>query len=318
MKELKLIKAFYKCYSINVSRDEIYLITFGGNQIKIYMLDTFELIKIFNDIKNPGNIIFSRSNFDLFLAQSTKNDIGIFSLKNLTLEKKLSCKSKDTQNCTSLFSPDNLCIVSGIYKGINNTISTIDVNSGKIETHLNLENSFVRFIEYCSNDILLFSIFDRSGIENEQIPKSYLLKWKYPFEEKKPETIKSNLVSEWDYIKISYDNNKFAFYMTVYDQKYTGKLIITDKTLNNKILEYTITNSEGYFCGLNWSYDDRYIALTFSNKIQIIKVEECRCIRTIEVEYAMTSNFTRNEKYFTIGTMNRGYIFELEEVLTEQ
>ncbi|MPW26725.1 hypothetical protein GC105_13105 [Alkalibaculum sp. M08DMB] len=195
-------------------------------------------------------------------------------------------------------------------------IALICLDSGEVKKLMSLENCVIRQIQFNSTtQEYLFEVFDRNGLEHEDncVDTTYILKWKYPFEENKPQKITSLFIKEWSVTKLSNWNDKYALYddTTATQQK----LVITDQNLSERIGMYISEGNKGYFCRINWSSDDKYIALTYSEVVEIIRVEDCICIRQIKIDFAMATVFSPDGIYFAIEAMSKVYLFKTSDLI---
>lgn len=315
MESFNYIKKFKKANYIQFSQNGDYIVRVSGNEIAVIDTKSFNELNVYKEIKQAGKIAFAFNNENLFASESAIKKLGVFNLNNELSAKIYSVtKSNDYQDYNIYFAPDDKKIICGIYNVNNNTISTLDLETSKVENIRVFENAFVKKIQYCNNsNQYLFSIFDREGrvVNGERYPITYILKWKYPFELNEPTEIKTELILEWDDISYNSNSKKYALY-----DWHNKILIVTDNTMGKEVARYILNDNRlGYFSNLNWSNDGKYIVMTFLNLVKIIRVRDANCIKEFKVSSGLYSEFSPDSKLLVIGTAKSGYLVDISEFL---
>lgn len=315
MESFNYIKKFKKANYIQFSQNGDYIVRVSGNEIAVIDTKSLNELNVYKEIKQAGKIAFAFNNENLFASESAIKKLGVFNLNNELSAKIYSVtKSNDYQDYNIYFAPDDKKIIYGIYNVNNNTISTLDLETSKVENIKVFENAFVKKIQYCINsNQYLFSIFDREGrvVNGERYPITYILKWKYPFELNEPTEIRTELILEWDDISYNSNSKKYALY-----DWHNKILIVTDNTMGKEVARYILNDNRlGYFSNLNWSNDGKYIVMTFLNSVKIIRVMDANCIKEFKVSSGLYSEFSPDSKLLVIGTAKSGYLVDISEFL---
>lgn len=315
MESFNYIKKFKKANYIQFSQNGDYIVRVSGNEIAVIDTKSLNELNVYKEIKQAGKIAFAFNNENLFASESAIKKLGVFNLNNELSAKIYSVtKSNDYQDYNIYFAPDDKKIICGIYNVNNNTISTLDLETSKVENIKVFENAFVKKIQYCINsNQYLFSIFDREGrvVNGERYPITYILKWKYPFELNEPTEIRTELILEWDDISYNSNSKKYALY-----DWHNKILIVTDNTMGKEVARYILNDNRlGYFSNLNWSNDGKYIVMTFLNSVKIIRVMDANCIKEFKVSSGLYSEFSPDSKLLVIGTAKSGYLVDISEFL---
>ena len=318
MENFNYIKKFNSARYVQFSPKGNYIVGVSNNRITVIDIKNYNELYVYKDLKEPGKIAFAFNNDKLFASQSAIKKLGVFNLNNeLTAKIYKLTKSDDYQNYNICFTPENKKIICGIYNIKNNTISTLDLETSKIENLMVFENSFVNKIQYCHIDnSYLFSIFEREGhiVNGEAYSSTYILKWKYPFDLNTPEEIRIELTLTWSDICYNSTTKQFALYD--WDNKV---LIITDSTISKEVVRHSlIDKSTGYFYNLNWSYDGQYVVMTFLNTVKIIRVKNSECVREFKVSSGLYSEFSPDDNLLLIGTGKTSYLIDTREFLYGQ
>ncbi|GAA0177106.1 hypothetical protein SH2C18_03920 [Clostridium sediminicola] len=315
MNNFKYIKKFKKSGFIQYSPKQNYILNISGNQIIVTDAKTLDKVHIFKTIKYPGQVTFSFGDIDMIASGSTMKKLAVFNLEDMSVISTYRItKLDEPQDCNIYFSPDNKKIICGIYEFNNSKISVLDLESSKIEDIKIVDDSIIKKIEYCiSDNSYLFYIFQRRGyiINGEEYSKTYILKWKYPFEVNEPIKIETDILLTWS--DISY--NHYVSQYALYDSR-NKALVITDETLNKELKRYVVPDRRiGYFNILKWSLDGKHIVLVFLKSVKLIRVSDMQCVKEFKVSFGFYSEFSPDGKLLLIGTMSSGYLVDINEVL---
>lgn len=317
MENFKFIKKFNKSNFIQFSPKNNYILCTAGNQIIIIDATTLETIHVFKQIKFGGKVAFATGDEKKIAVQSSIKKLGVFDIENMSVSNIYKMTNSDEpQDCNVSFSPDNTKIIAGIYSGMHNTISQLDLKTSEVRDLKILQNAFVTKIEYFHADnTYLFSIFEREGllINGDKYSVAYILKWKYPFDINNPLKIKTDLVQTWMDISYNYVNKQYSLY-----DGDNQCLIITDEALYKEVGRYKICdNCSGYFCNLNWSPNGEFIVITFLNSVKIISSRTMECVKDFKISQGFYSEFSNDNKFILIGTMGAGYLIDMNEVTSK-
>lgn len=313
MFQMNLIKKLKTSYSIRLSSDNQFLCHNMGGKTIVYDFNSWEKIIELDKPNNPSNLRFSRDN-EYLLIKNTIGTICVYDTVDFSLVKTIqSNKSFKLIEGDVNFTQNNL-ILGVLQTNYGQQIALIDIHTKEHEVLTDFEDSYpltgcptmIFYNEYVQTEnfhLLTLSYVDESDYRVERI-----VKVQEPINEYSIEVLSNIEIWYWDSVVFDSIDQVFIFV-------YKNEISIVDSEFK-KILKkhYIVTNDypdvTGLFAHIHLSNDRKFIVVTYSSKLFILRYDDLTTILVENIPYACFAEFSNDNRYLLVGTWNNGYVFE--------
>jgi len=309
MFEMKLIKKLKTSYSIRLSGDKRFLCHNMSNKTIVYDITTWEKVAELNKPNYPGDIRFSLDN-DYLLIKSTTGTICVYRTADFQLVRKVqSKKSFKLVEGDVNFTKDHSLILSAVETNNGRQIGAIHIHTGEYTVLTKFENAhpLIYYHQFVGDrDEHLFTL---SYVNEIDYRENRIVRLKEPIN-KQPIELKSHPeVPIWDSVV-------FDPVHDVYILVDNYEVILMDSDFKSVLKKVHIVGNRfterqiGFFRHLHQSQDGRFIVLTYSECVLILRYEDLKTIWIESVPYASFAEFSNDDQYLLVGTWECGYVFE--------
>jgi hypothetical protein len=311
MFQMNLIKKLKTSHQIRVSEDYRFLCHSMDSKTIVYDFTNWEKIIELNKPNYPSHIRFSR-NSEYLLIKSTSGDIYVYNTaSNFQLVNRLqSKKSFKLVEGDVNFTQDQSMILSVVETGNGNQIGMINIYSGEsiVLTDFKELHNLIYYHQYV--DYKKIHLFTLSSVNNETgYRENKLVKVREPINRESIEIVNHPDILVWDSVIFDTIHDVYIvvsdYEITLLDSDF--KTILKKTYINDN---NPVEGNIGYFRHLHQSGDGRFIVLTYSKSIAILKYEDLKIIRIEHLPYASFAEFSHGDQYLLIGTWEHGYVLE--------
>ncbi|NDI34828.1 hypothetical protein [Chengkuizengella sediminis] len=307
MFQMNLIKKLKTSYELKLSPDKKFLCHNNSKTI-VYDVNSFKEVIVLNKPSDPGRIRFS-PNSEYLLIKKTTGGIWVYKTDNFQLVKVLkSNKSFKFLERDFTFTQDNETILDTLQINQEEQIVAININSGEkiILTELKYKDSIISHNHYSKKGN--FHLFTLDYVNEKGYRVNKMIKVKEPINKQSIEVISNEEILYWESIIFNSVANAYILVINY-------EIILVDSSFKNVLKKVTIVDHEcqeatGYFYHIYLSTNGKFIALTYSNRIFILRFEDLETIFIEDVPYACFAEFSNDDQYLFIGTWENGYVFE--------
>lgn len=306
-----VMKEFKRTHTLKHSPNGKWLVGLGGHQVKVYDAQTWELVHVFKGLKHVDTVSFAFGDEDTMVVQSTTKKVGVYQLSSVspTIAFYAMTKSSEPQDCNIIFAPTNCHLVVGEYFLKDGFISTVDLETTKVNNIKLLSNGFVVSMNFDANETSYLFHINQLGSNIEKYGANYVLRWKYPFHLNEPEELYSELFIDFNKMKYNAVKKQFALFKS-------GILMISDEILTNEVARLNVDSKRGYFCDLNWTPDGKNIVVAYSTGAKIVRCKDMVIVKEIPIDFILTAEFSFDGKQLLLGTMESAYVIDVSEYVT--
>jgi 6-phosphogluconolactonase (cycloisomerase 2 family) len=295
---------FSASYCIKKSPDGKYFATIGGSVV-LWDAGSGKKIISFSQIKNPDYLSFSHAG-RMLAVKNTSGKIALFDLESMC--HLFSLQPTKSEGCGLCFTPDDRYVVSADWEG---TVYAVDV-AQKSAVILKKGPLMYHSLEF-KGDRMIFH--GTRYVRNRS--HSFFEFRVYPFDEALTTAIESK--TEFDTVTFTADCGKCAA-----ADNYKKAVLIMDQTLThtfNVITTHSGKRKKARIEYAAWSPDRKRLALigqySDHHAIQVIDMETLIVIASYELPYACYAEFTDDGTQLLIGTWQKGYCIDVDELQQE-
>lgn len=299
MFQMNLINKLKTSYSIRLSSDNRFLCHNMGSKTIVYDFKSLKKIIELNKPNYPSILRFSKNNEYLMI----KNTIGTICVYN-TVDFKLvqtfqSNKSIKLTEGNVNFTQDNL-ILDVLHTNNGRQISLIDIYSKEYKILTEFEDSItlIHYNQFVPTEN--FHLFTLSYVDETDYRVNKIVKVKEPINKESIQVISNSEIWYWESMVFDPIHQN---YILVNDYEIT--IVDSDfkKVLKKKcIMDYDHDYPEraGYFFHLHLSNDGKFIVVTYSDNIFILRSDNLTTILTENIEYACFAEFSNDNRYLLV------------------
>jgi len=187
-------------------------------------------------------------------------------------------------------------------------LALINIDKGEFRVLTQFKDSitliyFNHFIQAESAYLFTLSYVNYEGYRVERI-----VKVKEPINKESIEVLDNLEIRNWDSIIF---NSIYNVYIVVQDYD----IVILDGQFKEILKKVCLSEQDypdhfGYFQHMHQSNDGRYIILTYSETVLILRYDDLESILVEELQYACFGEFSNDDRFILIGTWENGYILE--------
>ncbi|MEY2196694.1 hypothetical protein AB7942_28860 [Neobacillus sp. BF23-41] len=308
MLHMNVIKKFKTSYQIKFSNDYRFLCHTMGSKTIIYDTSSWEKIKELSKPSNPGDIHFS-DNDDYLYIKNTIGTVCVYETVGFQLIKTIK-SNKKYQLVEGDFALTNtsLIILDTLKTKDGHQLALINIEKGEFSVLTQFKDSITLF--YFNHFIQAESayLFTLSYVNNEGYRVEKIVKVKEPINKESIEVLDNLEIRNWDSIIFNSIHN---IYIVVQDYD----IVILDGQFKEILKKDCLSEQDypdhfGYFQHMHQSNDGRYIILTYSETVLILRYDDLEPIVVEEIQYACFGEFSNDDRFILIGTWENGYILE--------
>ncbi|MRX73434.1 hypothetical protein GJU40_14910 [Bacillus lacus] len=264
---------------------------------------TFELSK-----KNPGYIKFSRNN-GYFYIKNTTGTIYMYNTEEFDLIKTVkSNKAYKMIEGDFGLTKDEFIILDTVQTKNGKQLALINAKDNKYQILTSFEdlNTILYYHHYVLDENSHY--FTISQVDKDSDMRvNKLLKVK---EETNGSVITVSTHPELSYWNSLIYNSIHQVYIVIKERN----LVIVDSNFKMILNKKSIVENEqqivGYFLHVHQSANGKFIIVTYSEQIFIIRFQGLQVIVTERVPYPCFAEFSEDDDYLLIGTWENGYVLE--------
>ncbi|QIZ08305.1 hypothetical protein HFZ78_17555 [Priestia megaterium] len=308
MLQMNLIKKFKTSYQIKFSNAQRFLCHTMGSKTIVFDSNTWEKIAELSKPKNPGYIQFSQ-NDDYLYIKNTVGTICVYETDKFQLIKTIK-SNKKFQFVEADFALTNIPFL------ILDTLKTKDgcqlalINMDKSEytllTDIKDSLTLIDYKQFIQTDSSY--LFTLSYVNNEDYRVHNILKVKEPINKGSIEVMDNSEIWYWQSIRFSSIHN-------VYIVVHNYDVVLLDGQFKKIIKKVNLSENDypdffGYFQHIHLSNNGRFIIITYSDTVLILRSDNLETILIEKIEYACFAEFSNDDRFILIGTWENGYILE--------
>ncbi|MEH6939233.1 hypothetical protein V7056_15520 [Bacillus sp. JJ664] len=307
---MNLIKKLKTSFQIKLSNDGRFLCHTMGLKTIVFDANSWEKVAELSKPKNPGDIKFSKNN-DYLYIKNTIGTVCVYETSEFCLIKTIqSNRSRQMVEGDFALTNDDFTIIDILKTKSGNQLALINIDNGNYNKLTDFEDSITikKYEQYISNEgSHLFTL--NNDNENTDYDDYNLLKVKYENEKASFTLISHPKVLHWE--SVIYDSIHevyilvSGFEITILDS--TFKKILKKKNL----LKNESNGDFGYFYHLHQSNNAKFLVITYSEHVFILRYDDLQIIVDEAISYACFAEFSEDDQYLFIGTWNNGYILEV-------
>ncbi|CAM4054091.1 hypothetical protein L1N85_19810 [Paenibacillus alkaliterrae] len=314
MFQMNLIKKLKTSYSIRLSSDNRFLCHNMGRKTIVYDFTSWEKIIELDKPNNPSNLRFSKNN-EYLLIKNTVGTICVYDTVDFSLVRTFqSNKSFKLIEGDVNFTQDN-SILDVLHTSYGRQIALIDIHTKEHKILTDFEDSYPstgcptmifynQFIQSENSHLFTLSYVDETDYRVHKI-----VKVKEPINKDSSEVLSNSEIWYWD--SVIFDSTYQVFILV---QDYEIILMDSDfkKVLKKK---HIVTNDYlddeiGYLRYFHLSNDSKFIVVTYSSKLFILRYDDLTTILVENIPYACFAEFSNDNRHLLVGTWNNGYVLE--------
>lgn len=313
MFQMNLIKKLKTSYRIRMSSDNRYLCHNMGSKTIVFDLKSWDKIAELDKPKHPFDMRFSKNN-EYLLIKNTVGTICVYDTVDFSLVKTFqSNKAFKLIEGDVNFTQDNL-ILDVLHTSYGRQIALIDIHTNEHKILADFEDSYPstgcptmifynEFVQAENFHLLTLSYEDESDYRVQKI-----VKVKEPINKDSIEVLSNLEIWYWD--SVVFDSIHQVFILV-----YKNEITLVDSEFK-KVLKknYIVTNDypdeTGYFRYFHLSNDSKFIVVTYSSKVFILRYDDLTTILVENIPYACFAEFSNDNRHLLVGTWNNGYVLE--------
>jgi len=306
---MKVIKKLKTSYKMNLSSDGRFLCHTMGAKTIVFNPKSWEIVAELSKPKHPVEIKFSNEN-DYLYIKNTIGTVCVYETTEFRLIKTFQSK-KSIQMVEGDFALTNtqFTIIDTLKIKSGNQLAAINIESGKYSILTDFEDSITlfkynHFIPAESSYLFTLSYDNKSTGYREY----KLLKVKYVNEKALLTLISHPIRLYWD--SVIYDSIHEVYILVS-----NYKIIILDPSFKKvlkkiDLLENLSKIDYGYFYHFHQSNNGKFLIITYSDRIIILRYDDFKKIVDEEIPYACFAEFSQDDQYLLVGTWKNGYVLE--------
>lgn len=296
-----------------MSSDNRYLCHNMGSKTIVFDLKSWDKIAELDKPKHPFDMRFSKNN-EYLLIKNTVGTICVYDTVDFSLVKTFqSNKSFRLIEGDVNFTQDNW-ILDVLHTSYGRQIALIDIHTKEHKILTDFKDSYPStgcptMIFY--NEFVLtekFHLLTLSYEDESDYRVMKIVKVKEPINKDSIEVLNNSEIWYWD--SVVFDSINQIFILV-----YKNEITLVDSEFK-KVLKknYIVTNDypdeTGYFRHFHLSNDSKFIVVTYSSKLFILRYDDLTTILVENIPYACFAEFSNDNRHLLVGTWNNGYVLE--------
>ncbi|WP_141770109.1 hypothetical protein [Bacillus sp. OV322] len=306
---MNLIKKLKTSYQIKLSNNHRFLCHTMGSKTIVFDSSSWEKIAELSKPKDPGYTQFSQNDNYLYI----KRTIGAFCVydtegfqlvKTLKSNKKYGFVEGDFVVTNTPF-----LILDTLKTKNGQQLALINIDKGEHRILTEFEDSTTTLINY--NQYIKNAnsyLFTLSYENHEGYRVNKIVKVKDPLNTGSIKVMENSEIWHWKSVIYCSSYNTYIvvdnYEVFILDGQFEEIL----KTVC--LSEQDYPDHLGYFQHLHQSNDGRYIILTYSQTVLILRYDDLKPIVVEKIRYACFGEFSSDDLFLLIGTWENGYILE--------
>lgn len=307
MFQMNLIKKLKTSYSIRLSSDNRFLCHNMGSKTIVYDFNSWEKIIELDKPNYPSILRFSKNN-EYLLIKNTVGTIYVYNTADFKLVRILkSNKSLKLIEGNANFTQDNF-ILDVVQTNYGRQIALIDIHSKDYKILTEFQDSITvihynQFVPTENSHLLTFSYVDETDYRVDKI-----VKVKEPINKVSIEVIGNSEI--WYWHSIIFDSVNQSFILV-----HNYEITLVDSGFKKVLKKKCIVNNDypdevGYFQHIHLSHDSKFIVVTYSDNIFILRYDDLTTVLVENIQYACFAEFSNDNRYLLVGTWKNGYVLE--------
>ncbi len=308
MFQMNLIKKLKTSYSIRLSSDNRFLCHNMGSKTIVYDFNSWEKIVELDKPNYPSILRFSKNN-EYLLIKNTVGTICVYNTVDFKHVRTLqSNKSLKLIEGNVNFTQDNF-ILDVVQTNYGRQIALIDIHSKDYKILTEFQDSLTlihynQFIETENFHLLTLSYIDETDYRVDKI-----VKVKDPINKDSIEVIGNSEIWYWHSIIFDSVNQRFILV-------HNYEITLVDSEFKKVLKKKCIVNNDdypdevGYFQHIHLSNDSKFIVVTYSDNIFILRYDDLTTVMAEKIQYACFAEFSQDNRYLLVGTWKNGYVLE--------